>query len=153
MRGLKAGRLAEAERALRAAILDDDDKFSDAARLQLAALYDRAGRRQEAAAVRVSPRTFYSVTGGYPILSQQDYRAITLEVAARYGVRAVDAGAVLGRHPEWYLDFCHFGRDGHRAVAGLLAAELTSGRWTPLKPEERDPDRAGAHEHLQLAQK
>ena len=117
-RGVREGRTAEAEQALQAAVALNNT-FSDAARLQLAALSPR-----EAATVRISPRTFYSVTGGYPILSQQDYRSIAFEVAARYGIQVVDAGPVLDRHPEWYLDFCHFGGEGHRAVADLLAAEI-----------------------------
>ena len=122
-RAVREGRTAEAEKDLRAAVALGNT-FSDAARLELAALYERTGRPREAAVVRISPRTFFSVTGGYPVLSQQDYRSISFEVAARHGIQVVDAGPVLDRHPEWYLDFCHFGGEGHRAVAALLAAEI-----------------------------
>lgn len=120
---LRKGRLAEAEQNLRSSVALGN-AFSDAARLELAALYSRTGRPREAATVRISPRTFYSVTGGYPVLSQQDYRSISFAVAARDGIQVVDTGPVLDWHPEWYLDFCHFGGEGHRAVADLLAAEI-----------------------------
>jgi lysophospholipase L1-like esterase len=116
---LHAGRLGEAEDVLRAAV-STDNVYADAARLQLAMLYARTGRAQEAAAVRVSPRTFYSLTGGYPIVPGGDYRAIMREVAARLRVRLVDAGVEIDRAPDRYIDFCHFDREGHRIVADLL---------------------------------
>lgn len=120
---LQEGQLARAERRLRTAVLLNN-RFSDAARLSLADLYERTGRGQDAAAVRISPRTVRSVTGGYPILPDGEYREITRQVAAEHGIPIVDAGSEIDRHPEWYYDFCHFGGEGHRAAADLLAAEL-----------------------------
>jgi lysophospholipase L1-like esterase len=123
VRKLRKGQLAQAERSLRTAV-SLNNKFSDTARLYLADLYTRTGRGREAAAVRISPRTLRSVTGGYPIVFDGDYREITLRVAMRHEVPIVDAGSAIDRHPEWYFDFCHFGGEGHRTVADLLAAEL-----------------------------
>lgn len=124
VRRLREGQPALAERSLRAAV-SLDNKFSDAARLYLADLYERTGRGREASAVRISPRTLRSVTGGYPIAFDGDYREIALQVAASFQVPVVDAGSAIDRHPEWYFDFCHFGGEGHRTVADLLGAELT----------------------------
>lgn len=120
---LRAGRPDEAEPLLRAAVIRNN-VFSDAARLQLATLYERAGRRREAAAIRVSPRTMYSLTGGFPILPGGAYHAIVRDVAAATGVRIIDAGAAIDRDPTRYLDFCHFDAAGHGLVADLLARAL-----------------------------
>jgi lysophospholipase L1-like esterase len=122
-RALHAGRPDEAERLLRAAVARNN-VFSDGARLQLSTLYERQGRRGEAATIRISPRTFYSLAGGYPIFPGEAYRAIVREVAGASRVRVVDAGAAIDRDPRRYLDFCHFDADGHRLVADLLAAAL-----------------------------
>jgi lysophospholipase L1-like esterase len=118
-----AGRLHEAEPLLRAAIASHN-VFSEAARLELGTLYEQMGRQDEAAHVRISPRTFYSVAGGYPIRSAPSYRAIVQEVGAETGVRVVDAGSEVDRVPTRYLDFCHFDADGHRVVADVVAAVL-----------------------------
>jgi lysophospholipase L1-like esterase len=123
VRRLHEGRRAPAERRLRAAV-SRNNEFSDAARRYLAHLYERTGRGRKAAAVRISPRTLRSVTGGFPIIADTEYRGITLQVAARLAVPVVDAGSAIDRHPDWYLDFCHFGGEGHHTVADLLAAEL-----------------------------
>lgn len=123
VRRLREGQHATAERRLRAAVALNN-RFSDAARLYLADLYERTGRAREAAAVRISPRTFRSVTGGYPVVLDREYRELTRQVAARHAVPVVDAGSAIDRHPEWYYDFCHFGGEGHHTVARLLAAEL-----------------------------
>ena len=122
-RALRAGRRDEAEPILRAAVASHN-VFSESARLQLAMLYEQTERPREAATARVSPRTFYSVAGGFPILPGGEYRMIVREVAARTGVRVVDAGSEIDRVPARYLDFCHFNANGHRVVAGLLAAAL-----------------------------
>lgn len=126
---LGAGRPHEAEPALRAAVARSN-AFSEAARLQLAMLYERSGRPHEAAAVRVSPRILHSVSGGYPIERGRPYRQIVREVASTRGVRVVDAGSEIDRRPERYFDFCHFDVEGHRVVAELLAGALS----TPAAP-------------------
>jgi hypothetical protein len=120
---VQAGRLGEAEHTLRAAVATNN-VFSEAARLQLSTLYARTGRLQEAASIRISPRTFYSLTGGYPITPGRDYRTIVREVATKTAVRIVEAGAEIDRDPSRYIDFCHFNADGHRIVADLLARTL-----------------------------
>jgi hypothetical protein len=125
VRDLRAGHFAQAETILRA-VAARNDNWSDAARLYLSRLYAGTGRPRQAAAAAVSPRTFYSLVGGYPIDVNSVYRAIAREVAAAEGVTAVDAGAVIDRHPEWYFDVCHFNRDGHRAVAELLAPAIAA---------------------------
>lgn len=123
VRATRSGHLGEAETLWRAAV-DRNNVSSEAARLQLSLLYEESGRSGEAAAVRVSPRTFYSLTGGYPIRSGEEYRAIIRDVAAEAGVRLIDAGSEIDRHPARYFDFCHFDREGHRIVADVLAKAL-----------------------------
>ena len=122
-RAWQAGHLGEAETLWRTGVARNN-VFSDAARLQLSLLYEQTGRSQEAAATRVSPRTFYSVTGGFPIRSGLEYRTIVREVGANAGVRVVDAGSEIDRDPARYFDFCHFDREGHRIVADLLGKAL-----------------------------
>lgn len=122
-RAWQAGRRDEAEARWQTAVARDN-VFSDAARMQLSMLYEGAGRSSEAAGIRISPRTFYSVTGGFPIRTGVEYRAIIREVAATAGVPIVDAGAEIDRDPSRYFDFCHFDREGHRIVADLLDKAL-----------------------------
>ena len=118
-----AGHLGEAEARWRTAVARSN-VFSDAARLQLSILYEQTGRSREAATTRVSPRTFYSLTGGFPIRSGLEYRTIVREVAANAGLRLVDAGSEIDHDPARYIDFCHFDREGHRIVADLLGKAL-----------------------------
>ena len=118
-----ASQLGDAETRWRAAVARSN-VYSDAARLQLSMLYEGTGRSPEAAPVRVSPRTFHSVTGGYPIRSGEEYRRIVREVGASAGVRVVDAGSEIDREPARYFDFCHFDREGHRIVADILGNAL-----------------------------
>lgn len=122
-RAWRAGHLGEAETLWRTAVARNN-VFSDAARLQLSTLYEQTGRSHEAAIIRVSPRTFYSVTGGFPIRPGLEYRTIVREVAANAGTRVVDAGSEVDRDPARYFDFCHFDREGHRIVADLLGKAL-----------------------------
>lgn len=124
---LRRGRLAVAERELRAAVALKNS-FSDAARLSLAHLYEQTGRRRAAQQVRVSPRTLFSLSGGYPIFANGEYEAIAFQVASEHGIEVVPAGRVIDEHPEWYFNFCHFNREGHRAVADLLFAALSTPR-------------------------
>jgi hypothetical protein len=123
VQALRRGRVDQAKASFTLAI-GREDAFSEAARLQLAAMYERAGQLDEARAVRVSPRTFHSVVGGYPIRPNAEYSAMARDVARESGVTFVDGGALLDRRPEVYVDFCHFDETGHRLIADLLAPEL-----------------------------
>jgi lysophospholipase L1-like esterase len=122
-RAWRAGRVGDAEDMWRIAVARSN-VFSDAARLQLSGLYERTGRPGQAATVRLSPRTFHSVAGGFPIHPGGEYRAIVRDVAESAGVRIAAAGSEIDRDPARYLDFCHFNRDGHRIVAGVLTEAL-----------------------------
>lgn len=122
-RASRARRAGDAEALWRAAV-DRNNVFSEAARLQLSLLYAETGRPRDAAVVRVSPRTFYSLAGGFPIRPGEEYRTIIREVATQAGVRLVDAGSEIDRRPASYFDFCHFDREGHRIVADLLADHM-----------------------------
>src|SRR5262249_16016187 len=116
---VRAGRSGEAEGLLRAAGARNN-VFSDAARLELAALYERDGRLAEASTIRVSGRTFYSLTGGFPIVPGEVYRAVIREVAATRDVKIVDAGTAIDRDPHRYLAFCHFDPTAPAIVPELL---------------------------------
>jgi hypothetical protein len=98
--------------------------FSDAARLALARLEEENGRADDARRARLSPRTFLSLSGGYPIVADGDYRRLAIDVARDRSLTALDAGAEIDLHPEWYFDSCHFRAPAHARVAALLAPLL-----------------------------
>jgi lysophospholipase L1-like esterase len=130
---LRAGLLAARSHDLGAALAAfqrgsrTDNVFSDAARLELARVYERLGRAEEARVARTSSRLFRSVSGGYPILSDLSYRKATHQAARSHGVAVVDAARRLEAEPGVFLDFCHFDARGHRIIADLLAAQLRAG--------------------------
>jgi GDSL-like Lipase/Acylhydrolase family len=120
---LSAGDLRDAVTTLQLAV-DDDNMFSDEARIYLARALESVGQGDDAARARV---TTYrrSLAGGRPVRLDYEYNRIMREVGRQYGVPVVDAGKVLDAHPSTYVDFCHFDAAGQRQVALLLAAEIS----------------------------
>ncbi|HKI03563.1 MAG TPA: GDSL-type esterase/lipase family protein [Thermoanaerobaculia bacterium] len=124
--GIQAARNGDLDVAREALqrVVKADNAFSDAARLELARVYERLGRAGDARAARTSPRLFRSASGGYPILASLSYRAAEQQAARAGHVMVVDASDRLEAEPGVFLDFCHFDARGHAAVAELLAARL-----------------------------
>ncbi len=114
----EAGDRATAIAALATAVAQDD-VFSDAARLALAAALESAAGPDaisEADRLVRSDRWLESESGGYPLASFRDYRsAMTLPRA-----ETLDASEALDR-PELFFDFVHFRPEGHRRLAELVA--------------------------------
>ncbi len=118
------------------AAVEQDNTFSDLARLHLAEAYVSAGQLTEASEARQTVHQ-RAIAGGRPVRRDRDYNRIMLEVAAAHGVPVVDGGRALDQRPGDYIDFCHFNAAGHRKIGELLAAQITtslSGEWPPAEP-------------------
>ncbi len=98
--------------------------FSHLAQLHLAEALAAAGDHAAAEAAALLDEPFHSLHGGLPIAGQEEYASVMRLVAAEQGIPLVDGAAALAETPGAYTDFCHFGADGHRRIAGLLAREL-----------------------------
>lgn len=90
----------------------------------LAQALEETGRLDDSRRAKVLRTVYTSFYGGQLLYRDIEYREIMIDVAERNACLVCDAAPVLGGHPEWYLDECHFGEQGHKAVAQMLADVL-----------------------------
>ena len=113
------GAIAALQTALQAA-----PQFSDLARVYLGQVLTETGDRAGAAEIVHTPSLFHSFSGGRLIRLDSDYNAIMHLVAAETGTPIVDGYEAVEEHPGDFVDYCHFGPDGHRRLGEVLAKHI-----------------------------
>jgi lysophospholipase L1-like esterase len=120
-RGLELRQAGEYESALRAFSVGLANQFSGTlARKYLALTYEDMGAPDKARHVaRLEPQ-MAPVEGLHVVHLDSEYNRIMLEVGKEFGIKVVDARAMLDAHPEQFFDICHPDESAHARIAKLM---------------------------------
>jgi hypothetical protein len=91
------------------------------ARKYLVQTYEAMGNKAEADETARSDKT---PGVGRPIYLDKVYNDVMIEVGHEFGVKVVDARAMLDAAPEMFLDMCHPDEIGHARIAALVLEAL-----------------------------
>jgi lysophospholipase L1-like esterase len=120
-RGLEFRKAAEYERAVRAFSVGLTNQVSGTlSRKYLALTYEDMGAADKANQAGRVERQLEPIDGLHVIHPDFEYNKIMLEVAQQFGVKVVDARAMLDADPERYIDLCHPDELGHVRIAELM---------------------------------
>ena len=120
-RGIELREAGEYERALRAFTVGLANQVSGTlSRKYLALTYADMGSADKANQAGRVERQVEAIDGLHVIHPDFEYNKIMLEVAQEFGVKVVDARAMLDANPERYIDLCHPDELGHALIAELM---------------------------------
>jgi lysophospholipase L1-like esterase len=120
---IEEDRTADAEDAL-LPVAQGASVFSTLAKRFACELLEQSGMHADAQKISRIEKPIVTLHGGKPLFLDTEYAEIMKRVALDRNVTFVDGTSSLKDHPEYFLDFCHFNRRGHRLIADLLAESI-----------------------------
>ena len=136
-RGLEFRKAGEYERAVRAFSVGLTNQISGTlARKYLALTYEDMGAADKANQAGRVERQLEPMDGLHVIYLDSEYNSIMLEVGKEFGIKVVDARAMLDSHPEQFIDLCHPDEVGHARIAELMLQAVKEVAPALAGPEE-----------------
>ncbi len=99
----------------------DSEIFSILARKYLVDIHKQQNQQAESNAFRRIKKADSSLHGGRPLLLDSEYETITQTISSDYNIPLIEGGKALQEHPEYYIDMCHFDKNGHLLLAKMIA--------------------------------
>ena len=120
-RGIEFREAGDYERALRTLSVGLTNQISGTlARKYQALIYEDIGAAHKANQAGRIERQLEPIDGLHVIHLDSEYNKIMIEVGKEFGIKVVDARAMLDANPEQFIDLCHPDDAGHARIAQLM---------------------------------